>query len=400
NIYDGSGKRPVRTYNLLLFEQQLSYHPTRNNDNAIAHIDVHPLQDQIIKSVGLVKPRAGRFIDNAHYVLVIATDKAIYVFGFSSTPDGIIFHDMSSDRYRTDYSKKEIGSIIGTDDGRIFLIDAGELCELVYEDEGWFSKPCRLEIHSQSSISQHLRWIWQTSSDYKSIAIDDTRHMLYVMSAYRIEAFYIQKDAALRLIGTYSINDDKSMMLKGHLVSIHSILNTDSPYFWLLAVTNTGHRGYFTCYMGNRGYNWWLYSETPAMLKTKEPNGLYILEVHDPPPQNQQPMPQQTRLEYQKFRYSHGIFFAQRREGGIEMLSTTSPNYGLMFSRFIQNQEPIFSEHHYTAPLPSIFDIQEVYDPLYDPKKSDEYSNELINQFNAPTRKFILYTLNDILIID
>ncbi|RIB04902.1 Non-repetitive/WGA-negative nucleoporin C-terminal-domain-containing protein [Gigaspora rosea] len=368
------------------------------NDNAIAHIDVHPLQDQIIKSVGLVKPRADRFIDNAHYVLVIATDKAIYVFGFSSTSDGIVFHDMSSDRYRTDYSKKEIGSIIGTEDGRIFLIDAGELCELVYEDEGWFSKPCRLEIHSQSTVSQHLRWIWQTSSDFKSIAIDDTRHMLYVMSAYRIEAFYIQKDAALKLIGSYSINDDKSMMLKGHLVSIHPILNTDSPYFWLLAVTNTGHRGYFTCYIGNRGYNWWLYSETPAMLKTKEPNGLYILEVHDPPPQNQPPAPQQARLEYQKFRYFHGIFFAQRREGGIEMLSTTSPNYGLMFRRFIQNQEPIFSEHHYTAPLPSIFDIQEIHDPLYDPKKSDEYSNELINQFNAPPRKFILYTLNGIII--
>ncbi|CAG8496131.1 3220_t:CDS:10, partial [Dentiscutata erythropus] len=339
-----------------------------NHDNAIAHIDVHPLQDQIIKSVGLVKPRAGRFIDNAHYVLVIATDKAIYLFGFSSTPDGIVFHDMSSDRYRTDYSKKEIGSITGTEDGRIFLIDAGELCELVYEDEGWFSKPCRLEIHSQSTVSQHLRWIWQTSY------------------------------AALKLIGTYSINDDKSMMLKGHLVSIHPILNTDSPYFWLLAVTNTGHRGYFTCYIGNRGYNWWLYSETPAMLKTKEPNGLYILEVHDPPPQNQPPIPQQTRLEYQKFRYFHGIFFAQRREGGIEMLSTTNPNYGLMFRRFIQNQEPIFSEHHYTAPLPSIFDIQEIYDPLYDSKKSDEYSNELINQFNAPQRKFILYTLSGIVI--
>lgn len=74
-----------------------------------------------------------RFIDNAQYVLVIATDKAIYVFGFSSTPQGVVFHDMSSERYRTDYSKKEIGPIIGTEEGRIFLIDAGELCELVYE---------------------------------------------------------------------------------------------------------------------------------------------------------------------------------------------------------------------------------------------------------------------------
>ncbi|CAG8449027.1 7099_t:CDS:10, partial [Acaulospora colombiana] len=104
-----------------------------NNDGAIAHIDVHPLRDQYIKSVGLIKPRTDRFIDNAQYVLVIATDKAIYIFGFSSSSQGVIFHDMSSDRYRTDYSKKDIGPIIGTEDGRIFLIDAGELCELVYE---------------------------------------------------------------------------------------------------------------------------------------------------------------------------------------------------------------------------------------------------------------------------
>ncbi|CAG8511459.1 6769_t:CDS:10 [Acaulospora morrowiae] len=371
-----------------------------NVDSAIAHIDVHPLQDQYIKSVGLIKPRADRFIDSAQYVLVIATDKAIYVFGFSSLSQGVVFHDMSSDRYRTDYSKKDIGPIVGTDDGRIFLIDAGELCELVYEDEGWFSKACRLEIHSLSSINQYIRWVNPYSSSFKSIAVDDTRRMLYVMSPSHLEAYHIPKEGgSLRSIGKYSINDDKSM-LKGEFVSIHSILNTDSPYFWLLAVTNTGQRGYFTCYIGNRGYNWWLFTESAAMLKTKEPNGLYILEVHEPPPppQNQSQLTHQVKPEYHSFRYFHGIFLALRRVGSSNMLTATSPNYGSMFRRFIQNQEPIFSEHYYTCTLPNIFDIREVYDPLNDPKKSDEYSNELINQFNSLPRKFILYTINGIII--
>jgi hypothetical protein len=83
--------------------------------------------------VFFLKKKLGRFIDDAQYVLVIVTDKAIHIFGLSNTPTGIVFHDMSSDRYRANYSKKNVESIIGTEDGRIFLIDAGELCELVYE---------------------------------------------------------------------------------------------------------------------------------------------------------------------------------------------------------------------------------------------------------------------------
>jgi len=87
----------------------------------------------------------GRFIDNAQYVLVIVTDKAIHIFGLSKTPTGIVFHDMSSDRYRANYSKKTVESIVGTEDGRIFLIDAGELCELIYE-VGYSLKCYRLSL--------------------------------------------------------------------------------------------------------------------------------------------------------------------------------------------------------------------------------------------------------------
>lgn len=97
-----------------------------------------------------------------------------------------------------------------------------------------------------------------------------------------------------------------------------------------------GQRGYFTCYIGNRGYNWWLSTESAATLKTKEPNGLYLLEVHDPP---QTLLPQgfqQNKSEFYKFRYFHGIFFALRRVGSSYMLTTTIPNHGSMFRRFIQ----------------------------------------------------------------
>ncbi|CAG8494088.1 15620_t:CDS:2, partial [Funneliformis caledonium] len=336
-----------------------------NDDNAIGHIDVHPLQDLYIKCVGLAKPRPGRFIDDAQYVLVIVTDKSIYVFGLSNTPTGIVFHDMSSDRYRANYSKKTVESIVGTEDGRIFLIDSGELCELVYEDEGWFSHPCRLEIQSLSTFNKHWRYISNYSSRLRSAVVDDTRRILYVMSDSHIEAFHITKDGGpLRHLGRWSINEDRSG-LRGTLASMHPIYVTESAFYCLVAVTSTGQRGYFTCYAINRGYNW--VTDT-LPFKNKEPNSLILYEVHDPPPQPPAQVAQQSTTGFSMFKYFHGVFFALRREGASHVVTTTSPNHGSMFLRISQNQELIFSEHLFIFPYHNIYEIQEIINPLYDPK--------------------------------
>ncbi|CAB4424476.1 unnamed protein product [Rhizophagus irregularis] len=370
-----------------------------NDENAIGHIDVHPLQDLYIKCVGLVKPRAGRFIDDAQYVLVIVTDKAIHIFGLSNTPTGIVFHDMSSDRYRANYSKKTVESIIGTDDGRIFLIDAGELCELVYEDEGWFSHPCRLEIRSLSTLDQQLRFISNYSSRLRSVVVDDARNLLSVMSDHHIESFLIMKNGGpLKSLGKWSINDDKSG-LKGTIISIHPIHVTESSFYCLLAVTSTGHRGYFTCYSINRGYNWSVVTDTTSYRNT-EPNCLILYEVHEPPPQPQSQVAQQTNSGFSMFKYFHGVFFALKREGASHVVTTTQPNYGAMFMRFIQSQELIFSEHIFTFPYHNIYEIQEIRNPLHDPKVFEEYSNDLIDQFYAPPRKFLVYSHHGIIMLN
>ncbi|CAI2164217.1 13846_t:CDS:10 [Funneliformis geosporum] len=368
-----------------------------NDDNAIGHIDVHPLQDLYIKCVGLAKPRPGRFIDDAQYVLVIVTDKSIYIFGLSNTPTGIVFHDMSSDRYRANYSKKTVESIVGTEDGRIFLIDAGELCELVYEDEGWFSHPCRLEIQSLSTFNQHWRFISNYSSRLRSAVIDDTRRMLYVMSESHIEAFNITKDGGpLKHLGRWSINEDRSS-LRGTLASMHPIYVTESAFYCLVAVTSTGQRGYFTCYYINRGYN--VVTDTQN-FKNKEPNSLTLYEVHEPPPQPPAQVAQQSITGFSMFKYFHGVFFALRREGGSHVVTTTNPNHGSMFLRISQNQELIFSEHLFIFPYHNIYEIQEIINPLYDPKVFEEFSNDLINQFCAPSRKFLVYSHHGIIILN
>ncbi|CAG8604872.1 659_t:CDS:10, partial [Rhizophagus irregularis] len=204
-------------------------------------------------------------------------------------------------------------------------------------------------------------------------------------------SFLIMKNGGpLKSLGKWSINDDKSG-LKGTIISIHPIHVTESSFYCLLAVTSTGHRGYFTCYSINRGYNWSVVTDTTSYRNT-EPNCLILYEVHEPPPQPQSQVAQQTNSGFSMFKYFHGVFFALKREGASHVVTTTQPNYGAMFMRFIQSQELIFSEHIFTFPYHNIYEIQEIRNPLHDPKVFEEYSNDLIDQFYAPPRKFLEQT--------
>nr|CAG8617100.1 15830_t:CDS:1 [Entrophospora candida]CAG8629994.1 11928_t:CDS:1 [Entrophospora candida] len=372
----------VLDYNLFIWDYENS---NSNNEAAIGHIDIHPQQDKKIKSVGLVKPRPGRWVDNAQYVLVIATDKSVYVFGLSVTKNNeeITFHDMSSLKYISDYSGRSIDSIVGTDNGRIFLIDDGELCELIYDDEGWFNKPCRLEIHSLNLISSTLRFVNGGFSNFKSCIVDDTHKMVYAMSTNRIEAYHMLDDGkTLKSVGSYSLKDAVSggPSLKGKLVSIHPTYNTNSHYFWLMAVTSVGYRGYFTCHRDFSRLH-------PDSQKSTEPNGLFLVEVHQLPHGLQQ-----HQKVYQSFNYFHGNYFALNRNNSSYYLTYTSPNHGAMFLKFIQNKDPTFSEYYFSVTFRNIYAMEEIHHFNYNPKNFIEYSNDLIGQFILPQRKFLIYT--------
>ncbi|KAJ3105701.1 hypothetical protein HDU97_007678 [Phlyctochytrium planicorne] len=92
-------------------------------------------QDQVIVSVGLVKPKQGVFLDQINYLLVIATPVEIILVAIAATTTN---GTTSLKLYRTDMSissdNVSMFSIIGSKDGRIFMCGSnGRLYELQYQ---------------------------------------------------------------------------------------------------------------------------------------------------------------------------------------------------------------------------------------------------------------------------
>ncbi|CAH1757547.1 14559_t:CDS:2 [Entrophospora sp. SA101] len=296
----------VINYSLFIWE-----YGKDNQELAIGHLEVNLDEDKIIKSVGIFKPKPNSWVGDAQYVLVVVTDKSIYVFGLSiKNNDSMLFHILSSVKHRASYSGKDIGSIVGMEDGRIFLIDNGELCELVYEE----SIPSRFF----NSLIRPL--VTTDHSDFKLCVVDETRNMIYAMSEDYIQAYYVTKDKKNNLVsvGRFYLNDNQE--LDGTFISICPILNTDSPYFWLLAITNRGYRGYFTCYTD--GDSWPPSNISVEELRRKKPNGLYLVESHKPPEEILQKF-QQKLISTQYFIPSRKFLFYTSE--GIEIWTKKMP---------------------------------------------------------------------------
>ncbi|CAJ0845926.1 6992_t:CDS:2 [Entrophospora sp. SA101] len=369
----------VINYSLFIWE-----YGKDNQELAIGHLEVNLDEDKIIKSVGIFKPKPNSWVGDAQYVLVVVTDKSIYVFGLSiKNNDSMLFHILSSVKHRASYSGKDIGSIVGMEDGRIFLIDNGELCELVYEE----SIPSRFF----NSLIRPL--VTTDHSDFKLCVVDETRNMIYAMSEDYIQAYYVTKDKKNNLVsvGRFYLNDNQE--LDGTFISICPILNTDSPYFWLLAITNRGYRGYFTCYTD--GDSWPPSNISVEELRRKKPNGLYLVESHKPPEEILQKFQQKLISTSIKCKYFHKTLFIIESDDIHQhyQLSCIYPNHGLILKYLdTSRNQSYFSEYFFTMSSKKIYDIKEIYDPLYNPKNFNEYPCDLISQYFIPSRKFLFYT--------
>ncbi|CAJ0907050.1 16045_t:CDS:2 [Entrophospora sp. SA101] len=140
------------------------------------------------------------------------------------------------------------------------------------------------------------------------------------MSEDYIQAYYVTKDKKNNLVsvGRFYLNDNQE--LDGTFISICPILNTDSPYFWLLAITNRGYRGYFTCYTD--GDSWPPSNISVEELRRKKPNGLYLVESHKPPEEILQKF-QQKLISTQYFIPSRKFLFYTSE--GIEIWTKKMP---------------------------------------------------------------------------
>ncbi len=112
-----------------------------------------------------MKPRPGVFIDEITSLLVICTPLSVLLLGISSKlapgPDGRLRKEIAL--YATDMSVLTDGiemiSVVGTDDGRIFMCGSGDggLYEFHYQEkEVWFGKRFHLINHSASGISGYI----------------------------------------------------------------------------------------------------------------------------------------------------------------------------------------------------------------------------------------------------
>lgn len=121
-------------------------------------------QPDVITHVALVKPKPSVFIDEITSLLVICTPVSVLLIGVSTTP---ITGPNNRPRkeikmYATDMSipcDVEMSSVIGTDDGRIFMcgVQDGCLYELHYQEkEGWFGKRVQIINHSVGGVQSFI----------------------------------------------------------------------------------------------------------------------------------------------------------------------------------------------------------------------------------------------------
>jgi hypothetical protein len=117
-------------------------------------------QPDIITHVAAVRPKAGVFIDEISFLLVICTPVSVLLIGLSTAPASGSSNRPHKDikLYATDMSvatEIEMNSAIGAKDGRIFMCGSqdGNLYELHYQEkEGWFGKRVQLINHSVGSV--------------------------------------------------------------------------------------------------------------------------------------------------------------------------------------------------------------------------------------------------------
>ncbi|KAL9930126.1 nuclear pore complex protein Nup154 isoform 1-T2 [Glossina fuscipes fuscipes] len=231
--------------------------------------------NHLIVSVGLVKPKAGVFINDVKFLMILTTPIEIVILGVTfgdatktisspsrNIPSRTTFQEMqlmNKPIFILGTDNVAINVVQGSNDGRIFLGGRdGNLYEVAYQAEStWFGKRCKKVNHSQSIISYIVPSFLKVFSEIDPImhlAIDNSRQLLYVLTEKgSIEAWDMGRDCnTMRRIAKLTQNEivqsasnivktvDPSVF-KG-IKSICPLSIDDCANLHLLAVTQCGVR--------------------------------------------------------------------------------------------------------------------------------------------------------------
>uniref|UniRef100_A0A1A9WLY6 Uncharacterized protein n=1 Tax=Glossina brevipalpis TaxID=37001 RepID=A0A1A9WLY6_9MUSC len=231
--------------------------------------------NHLIVSVGLVKPKAGVFIDDVKFLMVLTTPIEIVILGVTfgdatktisspsrNIPSRTTFQEMqlmNKPIFVLGTDNAAINVVQGSNNGRIFLGGRdGNLYEIAYQAEStWFGKRCKKINHSQSIISYMVPSFLKVFSENDPImrlAIDNSRQLLYVLTEKgSIEAWDMGRDCnTMRRIAKITQNDivqSASNIVKTVDPSVFKAIKSICPLsiddcanLHLLAVTQCGVR--------------------------------------------------------------------------------------------------------------------------------------------------------------
>lgn len=170
-----------------------------------------------------MKPKAGVFVTDVKYLLVITTPVEIVILGvtFGDTTVSLTSSSpydemqlMNKPIFILNTDNVAITTVTGTEDSRIFLGGRdGSLYEISYQNEpSWFGKRCKKINHSQSVVSYIVPGFLKIFAEDDSIAkivVDSSRHLLYALTEKgAIEAWHIGTDInTTRRIARIAQND-------------------------------------------------------------------------------------------------------------------------------------------------------------------------------------------------
>lgn len=160
---------------------------TKNTSQELASFMDQP---DVIIHVALAKPKQGMFVDNIKHLLVICTPVSVLLIGVALSPVPGSLNRNELQLYATDLSIStdvEMGSVIGTDDGRIFMRGAqdGHLYEFHYQEkESWFGKRVYLIDHSRGAVQSLLPRFVGTGSEGMPLDLLALTSLTSVQSVY------------------------------------------------------------------------------------------------------------------------------------------------------------------------------------------------------------------------
>jgi nuclear pore complex protein Nup155 len=353
--------------------------------------------DQIIVSVGLVKPKAGVFVPTVRYLLVLTTPVEVIVLAVSfagDDVDGEMILQPTTLSVPTD--EVNMLQVVGTPLGRAFMCgNDGNLYELDYSSPGgWFSKKCRKRNHTQSLLGSYLPFLSRlyTTDPIQELRFDPTRNILYALtSSSCIHGYWLGTDGLglVQFATRSNLQNDPSVQARVYgpaaaelkIVSIFPVTMPESSRIHLVAIASSGVRLYLTT--------------TPSY--SDKPYSLQVVHVDHP----LRDMRNRT-CKVQQCYFSSGC---------LVMAADVQPDtdqtlFALHFDMVTKEQgsgadEPCAAVKLSgttwainEAPLPRFVDVPPELTPL------PNVANELATQHFVPTRRFLCLTNNGLYTIE